>query len=190
MAVQAGVDCVEHPLPRSDETVKMMAAKGICSDMTLVPYQYINVGGGYMGSTSRRFTETDAVNLAMAKKLQAAGVKIGIGTDLVVHWFRYLPDAYIQELRNYRLLDHTAAEALVAATRTNSEILGMSDRLGTIETGKLADIIIVDGHPDEKLEDLAKVDTVLVNGRIVVRDGHVVIARHPETKAPYSTAPK
>ncbi|WP_408589856.1 amidohydrolase family protein [Novosphingobium sp.] len=189
MAVEAGVDCVEHPLPRSDETVKLMAAKGICSDMTLVPYQYINAGGGYMGSTSRRFTETNATTLAMAKKLQDAGVKIGIGTDLVVGWYRYLPDAYLQELRNYRLLDHTAAEALVTATRTNSEILGMADRLGTVQTGKLADLLIVDGKPDEALEDLKKLAVVIVNGRVVVRGGHVDLARHKQDKPPYSTAP-
>jgi len=189
MAVEAGVDCVEHPLPRSDETVRMMAAKGICADITLVPYQYINAGGGYLGSTSRRFTETNATILAMARKLQAAGIKIGIGTDLVVGWYKFLPDAYIQELRNYRLLDHSPAEALIAATRINSEILGMADRLGTVQPGKLADLIIVDGRPDQSLEDLRKVDVVIVNGRVVVRGGHVNLVRHAQDKPPYSTAP-
>ncbi len=190
MAVEAGADCIEHPLPRTDETIKLMLKKGICADITLVPYQYINAAGGYAFSTSRRFSETNANNLATAKRMDAAGVKIGIGTDLVVNWYRYLPDAYIQELRNYETLGHTAAQALVEATKVNSEILGMSDRLGTIEAGKLADIIIVNGRPDEHVEDLATLDRVIVNGRVVVEDGHIVYARHIQEKPPFTTAPQ
>ena len=190
MAIDAGTDCVEHPLPRTDEVVKLMARKGICAVITLVPYQYINAGGGYHFSTSRRFTSTDDVHLAMAKKLDAAGVRIGIGTDLVVGWYRFLPEPYLQELRNYQLLGKTPTQALVAATRTNAEILGMADRLGTLEAGKLADLIIVDGRPDTNLEDLRHVEQVVVNGRWVVRDGNVHVPRHVEEKAPYSTAPK
>ncbi len=189
MAVEAGADCIEHPLPRTDETIRLMVKKGINADITLVPYQYINAAGGYSFSTSRRFSETDANNFATAKRMDAAGVKIGIGTDLVVNWYRYLPDAYIQELRNYETLGHSAAQALVEATKVNSEILGMSDRLGTIETGKLADIIIVNGRPDEHVEDLAKLDRAIVNGRVVVEDGHVVYARHNQDKPPLTTAP-
>lgn len=190
MAVEAGVDCVEHPLPRSDETLRMMAKKGICADITLVPYQYINAQGGYNFSTSRRFTLTDAATFAMARKLKAAGIKLGIGTDLVVDWYKFLPDAYMQELRNYQVLGHSPAQALIAATRTNAEILGMHHRLGTAEVGKLADLIIVDGRPDDTVEDLANVETVIVNGRVVVRDGRVFLPRHTPEKAPYSTASK
>ena len=188
MAVEAGADCIEHPLPRTDETIKLMAKKGTYADITLVPYQYINADAGYSFSTSRRFSETNANNFATAKRLDAAGVKIGIGTDLVVGWFRHLPEAYIQELRNYETLGHTASQALVEATRVNSEILGMSDRLGTIEVGKLADIIIVDGRPDEQVDDLGKVDRVIVNGRSVVEGGRVVYSRHLQEKPPFTTA--
>jgi imidazolonepropionase-like amidohydrolase len=189
MAVEAGADCIEHPLPRTDETIKLMVKKGTNADITLVPYQYINAAGGYSFSTSRRFSETNANNFATAKRMDAAGVKIGIGTDLVVNWYRYLPDAYIQELRNYQTLGHTASQALVEATKVNSEILGMSDRLGTIEAGKLADIIIVDGRPDEHVEDLGKLDRVIVNGRVVVEDGHVIYLRHIQEKPLFTTAP-
>jgi imidazolonepropionase-like amidohydrolase len=190
MAVEAGADCIEHPLPRSDETVKLMARRGVCADITLVPYQYINALGGYHFSTSRRFTESDAANLAMAKKLDAAGVRIGIGTDLVVDWYRFLPDAYLQELRNYLSLGHTASQAIIAATRSNAEILGMADRLGTVEAGKLADLVLAAGRPDETIEDLLKVELVIVNGRVVVRDGRVFVPRHVQATPLYSTGPK
>jgi imidazolonepropionase-like amidohydrolase len=187
MAVKAGVDSVEHPLPRSDDTVKIMAQKGIASVPTFVPYQYINAMGGYYGSTSRRFTISDASMFAMGGKLRAAGIKLGVGTDLVVDWHRHLPDAYVQELRNFRRLGYSAPEALVAATKTNAEILGMDDRLGTLKPGKLADLIIVNGKPDQDLEDLKKVDLVIVGGRVVVRDGRAILPPRIEDKPPFSS---
>ncbi len=186
MAVDAGVDCVEHPLPRSDQTVKQMAARGIPSVITLVPYQIINkLAGGYFFSTSRRFTETDTANFAMARKLKAAGVTLGIGTDLVADWYTYLPDAYVQELRNFLALGYTPTQALVTATKTNAEILGMADRLGTLAVGRLADLIIVEGRPDEDVEALKNVDTVIVNGRVVVRGRLLALPHHEQAKPPY-----
>jgi imidazolonepropionase-like amidohydrolase len=182
MAVAAGVDCVEHPLPRSDETVKLMAKKGVYADVTLVPYQYILDTGGYFFSTSRRFTLTSDTIFAMARKMKDAGVKLGVGTDLFYGLYKSLPGPYIQELQNFEQLGYTPAQALIAGTRTNSEILGMSDRLGTVEVGKLADLIVVDGKPDENVEDLRKLDMVLINGRVVVRDGRIYVPRHVEDK--------
>lgn len=171
MAVRAGVDSVEHPLPRSDEAVRLMAERGVASVPTIVPYQIIiEEWGGYYGSTSRRFTLDEPRMLDMARRMKEAGVKLGVGTDLILEWYRRLPQPYIQELRNFQRIGYTAEEALVAATRTSAEILGMGDRLGTIEPGKLADLIIVAGRPDADIEDLAKVSTVMVDGRVVVRD--------------------
>ena len=187
MAVKAGVDCVEHPLPRSEETIRLMAKRGVCADITLVPYQYIVAAGGYNFSTSRRFAITNDTIFAMARRLHTAGVTLGVGTDLTYGQYRMLPEPYIQELRNFATLGFAPAEALVAATKTNSEILGMSDRIGTIAVGKLADIIIVDGLPDQNLEDLRKVETVIVNGHIVVRNGHISTPRHTAERAPFST---
>ena len=65
----------------------------------------------------------------------------------------------------------------------------MDDRLGTLQPGKLADLIIVDGQPDADIEALRRVDGVVVNGREVVREGRVYLPRHVEEKAPFSTAP-
>jgi imidazolonepropionase-like amidohydrolase len=178
MAVKAGADSIEHPLPRSDEAVRLMAEHGVASVPTIVPYQIIlKEWGGYFGSTSRRFTLDEPRMFDMLGKMKKAGVKLGIGTDLILDWTQRLPEPYIQELRNFQRVGYTAAEAMVAATRTSAEILGMGDRLGTIEPGKLADLIVVDGRPDADIEDLAKVRTVIVDGRVVVRDGHIVLAR-------------
>ncbi|PYT70153.1 MAG: amidohydrolase family protein [Acidobacteria bacterium] len=178
-AVEAGADTIEHPLPRTDETIQLMAKKGVAADPTLIPYQIIfDEWGGYFGSTSRRFTFSNDANLEMLRRLKRAGIKCGVGTDLILHWYRYLPGAYIRELKNFVAAGWSAPEALVAATKTNSEILDMDDRLGTLEPGKLADVLVVDGRPDENLDDLAKIDLVVRDGNTVVQGGKVAISRH------------
>ncbi len=183
-AVEAGADTIEHPLPRSEETIQLMAKKGVAADPTLIPYQIIfEEWGGYFGSTSRRFTFSKDANLEMLKRLHRAGVKCGIGTDLILHWYRYMPGPYIRELKNFVEAGWSVPEALVAATKTNAEILDMDDRLGTLQAGKLADVLVVDGKPDENLDDLAKVNIVIRDGFRVVEGGRLAVARHVVEKS-------
>ncbi|HKP28868.1 MAG TPA: amidohydrolase family protein [Gemmatimonadales bacterium] len=178
-AVDAGVDMIEHPLPRTDGTIQKMASKGVASIPTVVPYDYIfDAAGGYWGSTSRRFAFSKAANVEMIRRLKRAGVTVGVGTDLVVEWFRYMPEPYITELGHLVEAGFTPAEALVAATKTNAALLDLADRLGTLEAGKLADVLVVRGTPDSNVRDLVNVDLVITNGRIAVQDGKVVIDRH------------
>ena len=189
-AVDAGVDMIEHPLPRMDGTIQKMAAKGVGSIPTVVPYDYIfDAAGGYWGSTSRRFTFSKAANVEMIRRLKRAGVTIGVGTDLVVDWFRYLPEPYLTELGHLVEAGFTPAEALVAATKTNAALLDLADRLGTLEPGKLADVLVVRGSPDSNLRDLANVDLVITNGRVAVQEGKVVIDRHVPKPRPKARSP-
>ncbi len=188
-AVEAGADTIEHPLPRSEETIQLMAKKGVAADPTLIPYQIIfEEWGGYFGSTSRRFTFSRDANLEMLKRLRRAGIKCGIGTDLILHWYRYMPGPYIRELKNFVEAGWSIPEALVAATKTNAEILDMDDRLGTLQAGKVADVLVVNGRPDENLDDLGKVDLVIRDGFPVVERGRVAIPRHTVEK-PWKSAP-
>lgn len=180
-AIEAGADMIEHPLPRSPETIKLMAKNGVESIPTLIPYQIIfDLMGGYYGSTSRRFTFDEASIRQMLKDFKKAGIKMGIGTDLVADWFRRLPTAYVLELKEFVKAGYSISEALVAATKTNAEILDMGNKLGTIEVGKLADLIVVDGKPDEDLDDLVNIDLVIRNGFVVVKDGRTYTPRHKE----------
>jgi imidazolonepropionase-like amidohydrolase len=185
MAIKAGVDSVEHPLPRSDEAIALMAKRGIASVPTLVTYRIIQrKSGGYFGSTSRRFELNEDSIVAMAKKLRQAKVKMGIGLDLITDAPNYMPGAYIDELESFTQVGFTRLEALVAATRTSAEIMRMGDRLGTIEVGKLADIIVVDGNPDEDFNALRKVRTAFVNGRLELQDGRIYKPAHVEVPLP------
>jgi imidazolonepropionase-like amidohydrolase len=184
-AVDAGVDMIEHPLPRTDETIRRMAEKGTQSDPTLVPYIIIfNLAGGYYDTTSRRFTFSKDANFALVKKMKDAGITLGIGTDLVTDWYQFLPGPYIMELKQFVKLGYSVPQVLVVATKTNAEMLDMGDKLGTLEAGKLADVTVVDGQPDVNLDDLAKVKLVIRDGYIEVQDGRLYIPRHVPVNMP------
>ncbi len=184
-AVAAGVDVIEHPLPRSDEAIRLMAEQGTAAVPTLIPYILIfDLWGGYFGSTSRRFTFSQEANRDVVRRMKKAGVNIGVGTDLILDWFRYLPFAYIEELKQFTQCGFTVEEALVAATRNSAEILDMGDMLGTLEPGKLADVILVEGRPDENLDDLSRVKTVIRDGQVAVSEGRVIIQPHEPRPLP------
>jgi imidazolonepropionase-like amidohydrolase len=184
-AVEAGVDCIEHPLPRTDAVIAEMARRGTQADPTLIPYEYIfDQSGGYFYSTSRRFTFSKEANFDVLRRMKKAGIKMGIGTDLVTDWFRTLPYPYLKEMKNFAEAGFTIPETLAIATRVNAEILDMQDKLGTLEAGKLADVIVVNGRPEQNLDDLAKVDLVIRDGYVVVEGGKVSIPKHVPSAPP------
>ncbi len=182
MAIEAGVDMIEHPLPRSDESIRLMAKKGISSIPTMQVYHDLFARvGGYYGSTSRRFSMSSEMHLAMAKKLKAAGVVQGIGTDTIGPAARSLPYFYIAELQWFLKAGYSRMEVLQAATIVNARLLDMDDKLGSLEVGKLADVIVVDGRPDENIDDLANIDIVVKDGILLVQSGVLVpVRRVPE----------
>jgi len=179
------VDMVEHPLPRTNEAIDLMAQNGTEAIPTIVPYIIImNLMGGYFGSTSRRFTLTKESCLDVMGRMKDAGIKMGVGTDLVTDWYKYLPDAYITELKQFAAVGYSVSEALVAATKTSAEILAMGDKLGTLEPGKLADVILIDGEPDKNLDHLANVNMVIRDGAVIVDNGQLAIPRHTAVPMP------
>jgi imidazolonepropionase-like amidohydrolase len=180
-AVEAGIDMIEHPLPRSDETIRLMAEKGVESIPTLVAYDIIfDSMGGYYNSTSRRFTFSKKHNILLCKKMKEAGIKMGIGTDLVLQLYLAYADFYYRELLNFQKLGYTNLEILSLATKVNAEILDMEDKIGTITKGKLADLVILDGNPDENLEDIKNVNSVFRDGYLVIKHGENVNPRRPQ----------
>jgi imidazolonepropionase-like amidohydrolase len=179
MAVKAGVDTIEHPLPRADGTIAEMARRGTGAVPTLQVYQNVfDQSGGYYGSTSRRFSMTSQSNFDVFKKMKAAGITMGVGTDTIGGAHRLIPNVYIAELKWFVKGGFSVVDALKAATITNARLLDMDDRLGSLEPGKLADLIVVAGNPDEDLDALRRIDIVVKDGNLVVMAGQVVIPPH------------
>ncbi len=177
-AVEAGVDVIDHLMPRTDRTIRLMASNGTQAVPTITSsMRRIEREGGYFGEASRRFTITKDSIMETFQKMRRAGIKMGVGLDMGNSVIE-LPYTYIQELKYFVEGGYTITEALVAATKTNAEILDMDEQLGTLETGKLADIIVIDGRPDADLDDLANVNLVIRDGHIVIIDGMLNIDPH------------
>jgi imidazolonepropionase-like amidohydrolase len=99
------------------------------------------------------------------RKLTQGGVRFTVGTDAVIDW-GILPS----EIEVLVRAGMSPAEALRAATSNAAENLGRSDLIGTIEVGKRADLIAVDGDPLTRISDIRNV-------KLVIRDGVVVRRR-------------
>jgi imidazolonepropionase-like amidohydrolase len=101
------------------------------------------------------------------RKLKAAGVKMAIGTDALYEFMNENPGLYFDEVERFVKNGYTPMEAIVAATKTGSEVLDIASRLGTIEKGKVADLVVVDGDPVKDIKNLRNVRIVIQAGKIV-----------------------
>ena len=165
-AVEAGARTIEHGTFVDDEGIRLMAKQGVY----LVPTLY--VGDYYlaeqpgseaqakMNELTRRYREQ---HVAAVGKAIRAGVKVGVGTDYVGFPVRQ----GVRELRRLVESGMTPMQALQAATRVNAELLGWQDRIGSVEPGKLADIIAVPGDPLRDLAVLERVAFVMIGGRVI-----------------------
>ena len=87
-----------------------------------------------------------------------AGIKMAVGTDVA--------GSMALEMELMQRGGLSAMEVLVAATRNGAELCDLADQIGTVEVGKLADIIVVDGNPLEDMKDMSKVDLVFKEGKM------------------------
>ena len=147
-AVRAGLDSVEHSSWLSDEQLAMMAERGVFYVPTLITHtRGLQLGKDGAGVSEAgmhwllKVEEDRWDTLARAKK---AGVKIAVGTD-AGFWVYHGENG--GELAELVRGGFTPMEAIVAATRTGAECLDLDREVGTIEVGKYADLIIVDGDP-------------------------------------------
>jgi imidazolonepropionase-like amidohydrolase len=162
-AVLAGARTIEHGTFISDDSLKLMKEKGVYLVPTLyVGDYYLNEQPGSeaqakMNELTRRYRRQ---HMEAVGKAIRSGIDVGVGTDYVGFPVR-------QGVREIGLLVEagmTPMQALQAATRVNAELLGWQDQLGTIEVGKLADIIAVPGDPLRDLALLEKVSFVMLGG--------------------------
>ena len=102
-----------------------------------------------------------ARTLAIIGALHAAGVPVVAGTDEGVPGY-----SVYREIELYVAAGFTPMEALRAATAVSAEAMGMADRLGTLEVGKLADLVVLDGNPLERIANVRRVSMVMKGGTL------------------------
>jgi imidazolonepropionase-like amidohydrolase len=176
MGVEAGLDSIEHPLAISKDALALMAKKGSALVPTMTAFEnVIHTGyppagippGGFYYTMSRRFPVTHHGIFEVLRNARAAGVRVGVGTDIPFENEKRYPSDYFVELSFFKEAGYTDEEILYAATRSGGEILGIADRLGTIEKGKLADVLVVSGNPLENWENLKNLKLLVADGEIV-----------------------
>ena len=148
-ALRAGVDSVEHGIFVNNEGLALMKQRGVWLVPTLVT---TGERGDYV---------------ARAHK---AGVGIAFGTDSGM-------TPHGQNAREFPLLvaaGLTPTEALLTATRNFAAMTGLEKDIGTLEPGKLADLIAVGANPLDDIQVLQKVEFVMKSGRVFKRDGRIV----------------
>lgn len=152
LALDGGVDNLAHaPLePLSDELIQEMVGRGM--------------GIATTASVWGCFAEQAAAN---AKRYADAGGVIAVATDFGCCDQAPGMEPYLREMEFLLRAGLTPAQLLVAATRGGAVLSNLGDELGTIETGKLADIIIVEGDPLTDIGALRSVRTVVQGGRVV-----------------------
>ncbi len=168
-AIRAGVRTIDHGTFLDDEAVRMLrATRKTFYVPTLYTSEVIQTEGrkhGIPESEIERDRELRETEIAGFKRALAAGLPIGMGTDSAV-----IPHGEnAKELVLRVRLGESAMSAIVSATSLNAEIIGWSDRVGSIEKGKYADLIAVPGDPSKEIALLERVGFVMKGG-VIYRD--------------------
>jgi imidazolonepropionase-like amidohydrolase len=177
-ALRAGVDTIEHGTELDEECLALFLETGAFMVPTISIRSERAMRGRAAGQAPadvvRKYTRVAATGDAWFRRACEAGVKMALGTDT----YRSLRDYWGQNAYELELMVERGMppdRALLTATRDAAAALGAGDRLGTLEPGKLADLIVVDGEPDRDvrvLQDHARI-------RLVMREGRIVVDRRP-----------
>lgn len=155
-ALRAGVDTIEHGDGLTDELMDQMVAKGVYWVPTIMVGAHVAPG---RGGNWPRMVEVERA--AFGKGVRK-GVKIAFGTDAGGFAWTGLNQA--REFKYYVEYGMTPMAAIRTATAVAAELLGWQDRIGTVEAGKLADVIAVAGDPLADIAEMEKVQFVMKAG--------------------------
>jgi len=163
-SVEAGVDSIEHGNYIADEDLKVMASRGIYYVPTIFVGEYVAQGRAAEGAPV--WVKMIQVHEDTFRRAMKAGVKIAFGTDAGGFDWKVNPAKEFSSMVKFGM---TPAQAIRSATVTAAELMGVKDSLGTVEVGKLADIVAVPGDPLADVSVMEKVDFVIKGGVVVRR---------------------
>ncbi|MGE5106247.1 MAG: amidohydrolase family protein [Sphingobacteriales bacterium] len=166
MAVKAGVRTIEHGSFIDEEAMDLMIQYGTYLIPTLTIGLYFNEKLADNKSLSKAIDLNKKTRESVYNSMRLAikkGVKFGLGTDYV----GWSADYSAREFGEYVKLGMTSMQAIMCATKVNAEILKKEVEIGSIEAGKLADIIAVKGDPLKDISELQRVKFVMIGGKII-----------------------
>jgi imidazolonepropionase-like amidohydrolase len=185
-ALKAGYDCIEHGTFIDDECLDLLLAR----DVPCVPALYFEKASvlrgpefGLSQSVIDGHQETLDGGMASALRILRAGGRIGLGGDYGFGWNPH--GDYAREITFFvKEVGFTPLEAIMCATKTGAEIMGQAEEFGTVEVGKLADLLIVNGDVVADitlLEDRSRFIAVMQGG--IVKAGQLTRNKHTWTNA-------
>jgi imidazolonepropionase-like amidohydrolase len=146
-ALRAGYDCLEHGTFMDDEALEMLLQR----DVPVVPALYFELASVERGPEIKMprkvidgHKETLEGGSESARRILKAGGRLGMGGDFGFAWCRH--GEYAKELAFFvNYVGFSPLETIKCATKTGAEIMGCGDDFGTLQAGKLADVLVVDG---------------------------------------------
>jgi imidazolonepropionase-like amidohydrolase len=166
-AVRAGIRSIDHGIYLDDEAIEMMLERGTWLVPTLVAPQgvldAVAAGAAIPAASVRKATEVIDIHRAAVRRAIEAGVKVAMGTDSGV-------TPHGQNLRELALMVEcgmTPLQAMLASTVSAAALLGVEATQGSIEPGKRADLVVVDGDPLVYADLAGRVRAVYQDGRQV-----------------------
>jgi len=184
-AIEAGVDSIEHGSFMKPETLTRMKNKGTFLTPTLMATEWImSKIDNYPPALQAKAKAAGAARTEMFRNAVKMGVKISFGTDAAVF-------PHGQNAKEFKLmvdLGMTPIDALKSATANDAELLGLVQKVGTLEKGKLADIVAVPGDPTADITATERVSFVMKEGKII-RNGPPTPQTALKTEAAEVAAP-
>jgi imidazolonepropionase-like amidohydrolase len=163
-ALRAGVDCIEHGDYLDDEAIDLMLERNVALVPTLEIAKNLGEHGaerGFLSNVVERAKRTLDVGLENTLKAHRAGVRVGAGSDVD------LDETAAKEIRMLIRAGLSPMEGLMSATSVAASILDLGHELGTVEVGKVADLVLLDGNPLEDPMALDRVTHVVHKGELV-----------------------
>ncbi|MGD8563110.1 MAG: amidohydrolase family protein [Desulfarculaceae bacterium] len=170
-ALRAGIDSIEHGFYLTEEIVSIMAENKVAYVPTITAINNIVVNGTESGipefavKKAKKVQKAHLQSLVLAKQ---AGILVAMGTDAGTPFNLHGENA--QEMTLMVQAGYSPLEAITCATQKGAQVLGLEKELGTIEEGKIADLIAVDSDPTSDIKVLQNPDAI----RLVIKGGRVV----------------
>jgi imidazolonepropionase-like amidohydrolase len=170
-AINAGVDSIEHGSFLKPETLTLMKTKGTFLVPTLMATEWI-MGkiNDYPAALQAKAKAAGAARSDMFRSAVKMGLKIALGTDSAVF-------PHGQNAKEFKLmvdLGMTPIDALKAGTANCADLFGIAAKTGTLEKGKLADIVAMPGDPTQDITATERVSFVMKDGK-VIRNGPATV---------------
>lgn len=179
MAVDAGIDTLEHVPFRAhgrieydERLVDAIVSQGLIVSLAM-PATWYRLRAEDMREARTHPGHLWEARYETIRKMHAAGVKMVVSSDSGSTGTRIDELALLMEFL-VKGVQLPAADVLHGATALAAEALGMADRLGTLQPGKLADLVIVDGDPLTDITALQRIHMVVKGGEVFIRDGKML----------------